>query len=81
MPVQAIDGIFMATQYDVSWRSDLFKEWHFYDISQSFEFARHGYKVVVMQQQEAWVIHLAGRKNIDESYTANMEILKSNYVF
>lgn len=80
MPVQAIDGIFMATQYDVPWRSDLFREWHFYDISQSFEFVRHGYKVVVMQQQDAWVIHFANRKSADESYISNMEIFKSCYM-
>lgn len=80
MLVQAIDGIFMATQYDVPWRSDLFREWHFYDISQSFEFARHGYKVAVLQQQEAWVIHLAKRKSIDESYNSNMEIFKNCYM-
>lgn len=40
--VTAIDGMFMATQYDISWREDLFDGWDFYDISQSCEFTRGG---------------------------------------
>lgn len=27
--VAAIDGLFMATQYDLPWRADLFQGWHF----------------------------------------------------
>jgi hypothetical protein len=30
--VAAIDGLLMATQYDVPWRMDLFNGWHFYKI-------------------------------------------------
>lgn len=55
--VQAVDGVFMATQYDVSWRADLFTGWHFYDISQSFEYRRHGYKVMLPEQTDPWIIH------------------------
>jgi hypothetical protein len=44
--VEAIDGLLMATQYDIPWRDDLFDKWDFYDVSQSLEFIRHGYKVV-----------------------------------
>lgn len=40
--VMAIDGMFMATQYDIPWREDLFDGWDFYDISQSCEFTRGG---------------------------------------
>lgn len=59
--VEALDGIFLATQYDIDWRTDLFKGWHFYDISQSQEFLRHGYRVVVVPQSEIWCTHECGR--------------------
>lgn len=55
--VMAIDGMFMATQYDITWREDLFDAWDFYDISQSCEFIRSGKRVVIPYQQEYWVFH------------------------
>ena len=55
--VMAIDGMFMATQYDITWREDIFDGWDFYDISQSCEFIRAGKKVVVPWQKEYWTIH------------------------
>ena len=60
--VQAVDGVFMATQHDVPWRTDLFTDWHFYDISQSFEYRRHGYKVMLPEQTEPWIIHCTSPK-------------------
>lgn len=77
--VAVIDGIFMATQYDVSWRKDLFTDWHFYDISQSREFYRKRYQVVVANQKEPWLVHACGRKMLDDVYRKNMEIFKQNY--
>ena len=77
--VAAIDGLFMATQYDLPWRADLFHGWHFYDISQSREFINAGYKVVIPHQQEPWVIHDCGGKPLDDSYYENMRIFKENY--
>ena len=56
-PVQAIDGLLMMTQYDIPWREDLFDGWDFYDVSQSMEFARHGYRIVVPYQSEPWTLH------------------------
>lgn len=55
--VMAIDGMFMATQYDLPWREDLFDAWDFYDLSQSCEFIRKGKKVVVPRQKEVWAFH------------------------
>lgn len=55
--VAAIDGILMATQYDVSWREDLIPGFHFYDISQSFEFRRHGLTVGIPPQEDPWCYH------------------------
>lgn len=75
----AIDGLFMATQYDLPWRSDLFHGWHFYDISQSREFINAGYQVVVPRQNEPWVLHDCGLKTLDRSYDENMAIFKQNY--
>lgn len=66
--VQAIDGVFMVTQYDLVWREDIFHGWHFYDISQSMEFYRAGYKVVVPKQENCWGIHATEDKKLDDHY-------------
>jgi hypothetical protein len=66
--VEAVDGIFMATQYDIPWRADLFTGWHFYDISQSQEFRRAGFKVVVPCQETPWVMHVCGNAALGEEY-------------
>lgn len=58
--VEAIDGLLMATQYDIPWREDLFKHWDFYDASQSFEFRRAGYEVVIPYMEQSWVMHDEG---------------------
>lgn len=55
--VQALDGVFLATAKDVDWREDLLDGWHFYDISQSMEFQRKGYKVVIPKPHALWVLH------------------------
>lgn len=55
--VEAVDGLLLATQYDVLWREDLFEDFDFYDVSQAFEMRKAGYKVVVPYQQIPWVIH------------------------
>lgn len=55
--VEALDGLLLATQYDLPWREDLFTGWDFYDVSQSAEFRLAGYKVVVPRQDTPWVIH------------------------
>ena len=57
IPVECIDGLLMATQYDVPWREDLFDGFDFYDVSQSFEFRKAGYTVGVPVQRDAWCIH------------------------
>ncbi|MBD5524390.1 MAG: methyltransferase domain-containing protein [Lachnospiraceae bacterium] len=55
--VEAIDGLLMITQYDIPWREDLFDKWDFYDCSQSQEFIRQGYKVVVPALETPWCLH------------------------
>lgn len=57
MEVEAIDGLLMITQYDIPWREDLFDKWDFYDCSQSQEFIRKGFKVVVPNLATPWCLH------------------------
>lgn len=55
--VLVIDGLLMATQYDIPWREDLFSGWDMYDCSQSMEFHRAGYDVVVPKMDAPWCVH------------------------
>lgn len=55
--VEAIDGVFMMTQYDIPWRADIFTGWHFYDISQSMEFRKRGWKLAIPGSDTIWCIH------------------------
>lgn len=55
--VEAVDGLLIATQHDVSWREDIFGGWDFYDISQSMEMRRKGYKIVVPHTEYPWCLH------------------------
>lgn len=57
MEVDAVDGLLIATQYDINWRDDIFDGWDFYDISQCMEFKRAGYKIVVPYQEQPWCYH------------------------
>ena len=59
-PVEAIDGVFMMTQYDLHWRDDLFTGWDFYDVSQAIEFRRRGWQVAVPGSDTIWCIHDSG---------------------
>ena len=76
--VVVVDGLLMATQYDIPWREDVFQGWDFYDVSQCLEFARAGYKVVVPAQNPNWVIHACGAPSF-WNYNRNREILVKEY--
>lgn len=77
--VEAIDGMLMATQYDIPWREDLFKHWDYYDISQSFEFRNRGYKVTVPRMSPPWVIHDSGALNFRHFYEERIVFI-NNYI-
>lgn len=62
--VQAIDGLIMITSKNVPWREDIFDGWDYYDVSQSFEMIRAGYKVVVPEQVLPWCLHDDGILNL-----------------
>ncbi len=66
IPVMAIDGMIMITQYDVQWREDFLDGWDFYDISQSLEMRQRGYQVVVPYQKSAWCYHDCGVSKLDK---------------
>jgi hypothetical protein len=59
--VAIIDGLLMATAYDLEWDEDNLKDWHFYDAFQSMNFLMHGYKVAVPNQILPWFIHDDGK--------------------
>ena len=62
--VRSVDGLLIATQYDIPWREDLFHGWHMYDMSQSMEFSRRGYTGFVPYQEKAWCFHDCGLLNM-----------------
>lgn len=74
--VEAIDGLLMATQYDIPWREDIFDKWDFYDVSQSLEFQRHGYKVVVPYMEKPWCIHDDGFVNLTNYYGEREKLVR-----
>ena len=67
-----------ATQYDIEWREDIFTGWDFYDASQSMEFRKAGYKVIVPYMDKPWVIHDDGFLNLQE-YEKYRKIYISEY--
>lgn len=75
LEVDAIDGFLMVTQYDLPWREDLFDKWDFYDCSQSMEFIRHGYRVVVPNMKAPWCVHDCGFINL-----SNYEMERRKFV-
>lgn len=80
MAVEAVDGLFIATQYDVPWREDLFTGWHLYDTSQCREFARRGYQVVVPnQEKDFWCIHCPKEKPLASEYKGYQKVFLQEY--
>ena len=77
--VDSIDGFLMATAYDIPWRTDLLGGWDFYDVSQSFEFRKRGYKVVVPEQRLPWCLHDDGMILNLWDYDKNRRICMEEY--
>lgn len=77
--VEAVDGLLMITQYDIPWREDLFDKWDFYDCSQSFEFIRQGYKVVVPAMDQPWCLHDSGPAGLKNYETERWKFLQEYY--
>ena len=78
--VESVDGLFIATQYDLNWREDLFDGWHLYDTSLCKEMQRAGYKVVVPNQsQDFWCIHCPQEKPLSADYHKYQKIFLREY--
>lgn len=76
--VIVIDGLLMVTQYDIPWREDLFQGWDFYDCSQSLEFIKAGYQVVVPYMEHPWCFHDNDELDLDH-YEKWREIFEKEY--
>lgn len=75
--VMAVDGFWMATQYDLPWRTDLFHTDAFWDAAQCIEYSKAGYKVVVPKQKDYWCIsNWAEQRQHDK---ASQEIFLDTY--
>ena len=70
---------FFPVQPDLPWREDIFNGWHFYDISQSIEFAKKGYKIIVPNQNDPWCIHDCGITLVGEEYDKYRNLLLKEY--
>ena len=80
MEVEAVDGLFLATQCDVPWRADLFTGWHLYDASYCKELARCGFRVVVPNQSaDFWCIHCPKEKPLAASYRTYQKVFLREY--
>ena len=64
--VEAIDGMIMITRYDLEWREDVFDGFDFYDVSQSMEFKKAGYKVGIPCQNDIWCNHVCGHSKLEQ---------------
>lgn len=58
LEAEALDGRLLVTQYDIPWREELFVTRHCYDIAQSLEFRRAGYKLAVRQDGAEWIRYI-----------------------
>jgi hypothetical protein len=76
--VEAVDGLLIATQYDIPWREDIFKHFHFYDVSQAFEMRKAGYDIVVPTQGEPWAVHACNFASM-KYYDDGRQILLREY--
>lgn len=77
--VVSVDGLLMATAYDIPLRTDLFEGWDFYDVSTSLEYKRAGYRVVVPMQKCPWVLHDDGKYLSLWDYDRNRHIAMKEY--
>ena len=77
--VDALDGIFLATQTDVPWREDLFDGWHFYDLSASMEYRRRGLRLMIPYFEKPPCIHETGCKRLDDAWEKARQIFVAAY--
>ena len=76
---EALDGMLLVTNRDLRWREDLFEGWNFWDVAQSFEFRKAGFRVVVPTQQKPWCAHEEGILNL-WTYDKDRRIFLKEYM-
>ncbi|MCH5268887.1 MAG: glycosyltransferase family protein [Lachnospiraceae bacterium] len=79
VPVDAVDGLLIVTCRDIPWREDLNLGWDFYDVSQSLEFAKAGYRVVVPYQETPWTLHDNGFLHLGGYHTSRERFLQAYF--
>lgn len=80
MEVETVDGLFIAMQYDIPWREELFTGWHLYDTSICKEVQRSGKRVVVPNQtEEFWCIHCPKEKPLASDYRGYQKTFLKEY--
>jgi hypothetical protein len=77
---EAMDGLIMITQYDLPWREDILDGWHFYDIIQSLEFQRNGYKCCIVKQKNPWCLHYCGETTNFDGYEHYQNVVLKRYL-
>lgn len=77
--VQLLQGLVMATQYDIAWREELFPESYFYDYAQSLEFIKKGYKVIIPSHDTVWCLHDKPREIGSDGYNKYKKIFFEEY--
>lgn len=70
IPAVCIDGVLMATQYDIPWRKGLYDGFIYYEGPHSLEFIKRGCEVVIARQDKPWVLHLSGKPRTPEEDAA-----------
>lgn len=76
--VEAVDGLMMATQYDIRWKEEIFDGLYFYDISECLEYKSKGFQIVVPKQEKTWCIQDCSIENDSEQ---NNEAEKYRKIF
>lgn len=77
--VALIDGLLMATAYDLPWDSVLLTGWDFYDAFQSIHFLQKGYRIAVPSQRHPWCLHDSGPFNNMVHYNQYLQIFRQHY--
>ena len=77
--VEALDGMFLATQADVPWREDVFTGWHFYDMSAAMEHRRRGMRLMIPHFEKPPCIHETGCKWLDDAWEAAQQVFLAEY--
>lgn len=75
----AVDGVLLATQWDIPWREDIFDGWHFYDVSICAEAYRCGYKAGIAYQEDPWCMHVVRQKPLPPEYWRYRDVFLREY--